>query len=114
MLYAELFDRLDLAVSQLEQLAAMPNATSRDIAQWLNLLATLHIRHGNDMAAAENALRRIMERFPKSADASKAVARLAALQGELRAAAATTAAKALGVYEKDMGLKSGPGAPRGI
>jgi tetratricopeptide (TPR) repeat protein len=111
MLYAEQFERLDLAVSQLEQLAALPNATPHDIAQWLNLLATLHIRHGNDMVAAENALRRIIERYPKSAAASRAVARLAALQGELKAAATTTAAKALGVYEKDLGLKSGPGAP---
>jgi outer membrane protein assembly factor BamD (BamD/ComL family) len=109
LLYAEQFGRLDLAVNQLEQLAALPNATPHDIAQWLNILATLHIRHGNDMAAAENALRRIMDRFPKSADASKAVARLAALPGELKAAAATTAAKALGVYEKDLGLKSGSG-----
>jgi outer membrane protein assembly factor BamD (BamD/ComL family) len=112
LLYAEQFDRLDLAVSQLEQLAALPNAAPRDIAQWLNLLATLHIRHGNDMASAENALRRVIDRFPKSADASKAVARLAALEGELKAAAATTTAKALGVYEKDLGLKSGSGAPR--
>jgi len=112
VLYAEQFDRLDLAVSQLEQLAALPNAAPRDMAHWLNLLATLHIRHGNDVAAAENALHRVIDRFPKSADASKAVARLAALQGELKAAATTTAAKALGVYETDLGLKSGPVAPR--
>ena len=112
ILYAEEFERLDLAVNQLEQLAALPNATPRDIAQWLNQLATLHIRHGNDLPAAGNALRRIIDRFPKSADASRAEARLAALQGELKAATTTTAAKALGAYEKDLGLKSGSGAPR--
>jgi outer membrane protein assembly factor BamD (BamD/ComL family) len=111
MLYAEQFDRLDLAVNQLEQLAALPNATAHDIAQWLNHLATLHIRHGNDMVAAENALRRIIDRFPKSAHASKAVARLAGLPAELKGAAATTAAKALGVYERNLGLKYGPGLP---
>ena len=109
VLYAEEFDRLDLASSQLEQLVALPNETPQHIALWLNLLATLHIRHGNDIAAAENALRRILERFPKTADASKALVRLAALQGELKAAAAATAAKALGVYEKDVGLKSRSG-----
>jgi len=108
MLYAEQFERLDLAVSQLEQLAALPNAAPRQTAHWLELLATLHIRQGNDMAAAENALRRIIERFPKSAAASRALSRLATLQGEFKAAVAVTAAKALGVYEKDMGLKSGP------
>ena len=107
MLYAEQFERLDLAVSQLEQLAALPNATPHDIAQWLNLLATLHIRHGNDMVAAENALRRIIDRFPKSAVATRAMTRLATLQAELKAAATPTAAKALGVYEKNLGLKSG-------
>jgi tetratricopeptide (TPR) repeat protein len=112
VLYAEQFDRLDLAVDQLEQLAALPNANPNDIAHWLNLLATLHIRHGNDMASAENALHRIIDRFPKSAAASKAVARLAALEGELRAAAASAATKALGTYEKDLGLKHSSGRPR--
>jgi tetratricopeptide (TPR) repeat protein len=112
VLYAEEFDRLDLAVSQIEQLVALPNETPHHIAQWLNLLATLHVRHGNDIASAENALRRIIDRFPKSADASKAFGRLAILPRELKAAASTTAAKALGAYEKDMGLKSRSGAPR--
>jgi hypothetical protein len=59
------------------------------------------------MEAAENALRRIIDRFPKSAAATRAVARLATLQEELKAATTTTAAKALGVYEKNLGLKSG-------
>ena len=62
--------------------------------------------------AAENALRRIIDRFPKSAVATQALGRLATLQGELKAAATVTAAKVLGVYEKDMGLKAGPGSPR--
>jgi tetratricopeptide (TPR) repeat protein len=105
MLYGEPLGRLDLAVGQLEQLAALPHAAPRQIAHWLNLLATLHIRQGNDMVAAQNALLRVVERFPKTAYASQALARLATLQGELKAAATATAAKALGVYEKDMGLK---------
>jgi tetratricopeptide (TPR) repeat protein len=108
LLYAEQLGRLDLAVSQLEQLAALANATPKQTAHWLELLATLHIRQGNDAASAENALRRIIDRFPKTAVAGQALARLATLQGELKAAATITAAKALGVYEKDMGLKSGP------
>jgi outer membrane protein assembly factor BamD (BamD/ComL family) len=73
----------------------------------LDLLATLHIRHGHDIEAADNALRRIIERFPKTALANCALARLATLQGELQAAATTAAAKRLGSYEKDLGLKSG-------
>jgi outer membrane protein assembly factor BamD (BamD/ComL family) len=108
LLYAEGFERLDLAVSQLEQLAAQPNETPQHIAHWLGLLATVQIRHGHDMEAAEDALRRIIDRFPKSAIATRAVARLATLQAELKAATTITAAKTLGVYEKDVGLKSGP------
>jgi outer membrane protein assembly factor BamD (BamD/ComL family) len=106
LVYAEEFERVDLAVSQLEQLAALPNETPQHIAHWLGLLATVHIRHGHDMEAAEDALRRIIDRFPKSAVATRAVARLATLQAELKTATTTTAAKALGVYEKDVGLKS--------
>jgi outer membrane protein assembly factor BamD (BamD/ComL family) len=106
MLYAGAFERLDLAVNQLEQLAALPNETPQHIAHWLGLLATLHIRHGHDMVAAENALRRIMDRFPNSAAATRALSRLTTLEAELKAAATTTAAKALGVYDKDLGLKS--------
>ncbi len=108
MLYAEQLERLDLAVNQLEQLASLPHETPRHIAHWLDLLATLHIRHGSDMAAAENALRRITARFPHSAPASRAEVRLAALEGELKAAVSTPAPKPLGVYEKDLGLKPGP------
>jgi hypothetical protein len=105
LLYAESLDRLDLAVSQLEQLAALPGAAPKQIAHWLELLATLHIRQGNDMSAAQNALSRIVERFPNTALSNRALARLATLQGELKAATTVTAAKALGVYEKDIGLK---------
>jgi len=112
LLYAEQLDRLDLAISQLEQLAALTNATPRQTAHWLGLLATLHIRQGNDMVSAENALRRIIDQFPKTAAASQALARLGTLQAELKAASSVTASKALGVYEKDLGLKSGSGSPR--
>ncbi len=112
MLYAERFERLDLAVSQLEQLAALPNETPKHIAHWLNLLVTLHIRQGHDIDAAEYALRRVIDRYPESAASKMAVTRLAALQGELKAATKVAAAKTIGVYEKDLGLKSRAGAPR--
>jgi len=108
LLYGEQLNRLDLAVDQFEQLAALPEATPKQTAHWLELLATLHIRQGHDIAAAEKTLRRIIDRFPRTAVASQAVARIATLQGELKAAATVTAAKALGSYEKDVGLKAGP------
>ncbi len=115
LLYAEQLGRLDLAVSELEQLASVPNASSRQIAQWLGLLATLHIRFGNDIASAEKALRRIIEKFPKTAAATQAESRLATLQGELKAASAAAASMALGSYEKDLGLRTGkPYPPREV
>jgi len=107
LVYAEQLERLDLAINQLEQLTELPNETPQHIAHWFGLLATLHIRHGHDIEAAEKALRRIIERFPQSAISARAVSRLATLQAELKAATATTVTKALGVYEKDVGLKGG-------
>jgi tetratricopeptide (TPR) repeat protein len=103
-LYAEHFQRLDLAADQLEQLIALPAETTKHVARWLNLLATLHVKIGGDVPAAEQALRRIIDRFPNSASASLALERLASLNLELRATQ-KTAIKTLGQYEKDLGLK---------
>jgi outer membrane protein assembly factor BamD (BamD/ComL family) len=104
VLYAEQFQRLDLAVEQLEQLIALPDETPKHVARWLNLLATLQIGIANDEAAARKTLLRVVERFPKSALAEVATLRLVNLRNELRAGAAT-ASKALGAYEKNLGLK---------
>lgn len=104
VLYAEQFQRLDLAAAQIAQLTALPNETPKHIANWFNLLATLYIKYGNDLRNAEVALHRIIERFPKSALANIALARLGTLQGELKAADRAEV-KHLGSYEKDLGLK---------
>jgi predicted component of type VI protein secretion system len=37
------------------------------VVRWLNLLADLQIHCGRDLAAAQAALRRIIERFPSPA-----------------------------------------------
>jgi outer membrane protein assembly factor BamD (BamD/ComL family) len=104
VLYAERFQRLDLAAAQIEQLVSHPNETPKHVAQWFNLLATMHIKHGHDLKSAEQALQRIRERFPNSAMANIALARLSTLHGELKAGDSTTT-KHLGDYEKDLGLK---------
>jgi outer membrane protein assembly factor BamD (BamD/ComL family) len=106
LLYAEQFQRVDLAADQLEQLTTFPNETPAHIARWLDLLATVHVRYGRNLEAAEGALRRIMERFPNTALASRAEGRLTMLPIELKAGQATVF-KPLGVYEKDLGLKAG-------
>jgi tetratricopeptide (TPR) repeat protein len=104
VLYAEEFQRLDLAADQLEQLIGLPAEPPKHVARWLNLLATLHIKVAQDVAAAERALRRIIERFPGGALADMAVSRLASLQSELKSSQKSPT-KTLGAYEKDIGLK---------
>lgn len=89
VLYAEGFQRLDLAAAQLEQLIALPAESSKHVAHWLNLLATLHIKVGQDVEAAENALQRIVSRFPDGALAAVALRRLATLQAETKGAQLT-------------------------
>ena len=106
MLYAEQFQRADLAADQLEQLTTLPNEIPAHIARWLDLLATVHIHYGRNLEAAQEALRRIMERYPNTALASRANSRLATLHTELRAGEAAVF-KQMGVYEKDLGLKAG-------
>ncbi len=108
VLYAEEFQRLDLAVDQLEQLIALPAEPPKRVARWLNLLATLHIKYAYNMEAGERALRRITERFPGGALADVAVQRLASLQMELKASQRTPG-KRLGIYEKNVGLKQSNG-----
>jgi tetratricopeptide (TPR) repeat protein len=104
VLYAEQFQRLDLAADQLEQLIAVPDETPKHVASWLNLLATLQVRYGKDRAAAESALRRIMERFPQTSLAEIAATRLASLSLEMKAGEQSQS-KRMGAYEKDLGLK---------
>jgi tetratricopeptide (TPR) repeat protein len=104
VLYADEFKRIDLAADQLEQLVAIPAETPKNIARWLNLLATLHIRIASDRKSAEETLRRIIDLFPKTALADQAESRLGHLDSELRSKGETEAKK-LGVYEQRLGLK---------
>jgi len=109
ILYAEQFHRLDLASDQLEQLIAVPAEPPKHVARWLNLLATLDIKHAQNLEAAERALHRIIEKFPGGAQAEMAATRLAGLQGELKAGQKSPA-KMMGSYKKDLGLKPGHGS----
>jgi outer membrane protein assembly factor BamD (BamD/ComL family) len=107
VLYAEQFQRMDLAVNQLEQLIALPEEPPRHVARWLNLLATLQVKHSRNVAAAQNALQRIVEKFPGSALATVAAMRIASLPSEL-AALQKSPLKTMGAYEKNLGLQQAP------
>lgn len=104
MIYAHDYQRLDLATEQLEQLVAQPNQRPRQISRWLNLLAELQIKIGNNVSGADKTVRRIGELFPGSAFAEQAVMRLEHLRLEAKRNEETQSIK-LGIYEKDLGLK---------
>ncbi len=107
VLYADELQRLDLAVGQLEELIAHPHQPARQVVHWLNLLASLHVRHGGNLAAAGQPLQRIIEQFPQTAAAENAAQRLARLGLELRSRQKSPVLK-LGSYEQNLGLKENP------
>jgi tetratricopeptide (TPR) repeat protein len=104
LLYAEHYQRLDLAADQLEQLIQHPNQPPKQVARWLNLLADLHVKQGHNYEAAAQALQRIMDLFPEHAFAETARQRLAHLRLELKGQEQSQTVK-LGSYEQNLGLK---------
>ena len=106
IIYADHYQRLDLATGELEQLIEAPNQPPKRVAHWLNLLADLQIRHGADYDTARGTLEKIVERFPDLAAAAMAQTRLGRLKLELKGHQATPDVK-LGVYEQNIGLKYG-------
>ena len=108
LIYAEHYQRLDLAADQLEQLLAQPNVPARQAVHWLNFLADIRLKHAGDLPAAREALQRVVDLFPESAAAGNAKNRIAHLQLELRSRKGSQVVK-LGSYEPNIGLKGGPG-----
>lgn len=103
-LYADEYQRLDLATGELEQLIAAPHQIPKHVVHWLNLLADLQIKLGGDMAAARRTLERIGQMFPESAAANNASVRMSQLKLELNQHSAQRTLK-LGSYEQNVGLK---------
>ena len=106
VLYADHYDRLDLAQGELDQLIAQPNSPARQVAHWLNLLADLQVRHGASYQAVSDTLQRIIDRGPNLSTAEMARKRLALLALEIKAREQTHGVK-LGSYEQNIGLKRG-------
>jgi len=107
LIYAEYYQRLDLAMGQLEELIAQPNLPPKHAVHWLNVLADLQIKNAGDTAAARAALQRVVELFPQSAAAENARNRMAHLELELRAKKKSQVVK-LGSYEQNIGLRNRP------
>ncbi len=104
LIYANHFNRLDLAADQLEQLIQHPNQPAKQVAHWLNLLADLQVRLGADFDSARRTLERIIELLPNSAAADNARQRLDHLRLEFKKNEKGHSIK-LGTYEKDLGLR---------
>jgi outer membrane protein assembly factor BamD (BamD/ComL family) len=106
VIYADHFQRLDLAADQLQQLIDQPNQPAKQVVHWLNLLADLQIRHGAGYEAASRTLLQIVERYPNQAAADVARNRLGLLKLELKAKETKTPVK-MGTYQQNIGLKYG-------
>ncbi|MBP9901129.1 MAG: hypothetical protein V9H26_24195 [Verrucomicrobiota bacterium] len=106
VIYADHFERLDLAADQLQQLIDQPNQPARQVIHWLNLLADLQIRHGAGYDPAWQTLAQIVERYPNQAAADVARNRMDLLKLELKAKTLTRSVK-LGNYEQNIGLRQG-------
>jgi hypothetical protein len=109
--YAGHYQRLDLAIDQLEQLLAQPGQPAKQVVHWLNMQADLQVKYGPDSAGVRATLNRIIQQFPRSAAAEAAQNRLARINLEFKAKQVGTAIK-LGTYEQNMGLKAGGPPPR--
>lgn len=104
LIYAEHYQRLDLATDQFEQLITAPTQPGKEVARWLNTLADLQLKHGADYDTIRQTLQRVVDLFPELAAAQLAQQRIELLRLELKGKEKSQVVK-LGSYEKDLGLK---------
>jgi tetratricopeptide (TPR) repeat protein len=104
VLYAEGFQRPDLAVEQLEQLIAQPLAPATEVVRWLNLEADILLGSADGLERAREALQRIVERDPAVPAAANARRRLVYLERQAHGKKQSQVLR-LGSYEQRLGLK---------
>jgi len=103
-IYAEHFQRADMAIDQFEQLVNSPNQPDKRIVRWLNSIVELQVKYFSDADAAKATLQRIVEKFPNSAASETAQRRMELLKLNVKVNATKQDVK-MGVYEQDIGLK---------
>ncbi len=104
VLYATHFHRLDMALDQLDQLVRQPNHPPKQVVHWLNLMADLQVREGDEFERIRETLERIIDQYPDLAATENTRRRLNLLKLELKGKEPAQAVQ-LGIYEKDIGLK---------
>jgi tetratricopeptide (TPR) repeat protein len=104
VIYADHYQRLDLAVAQFEQLIQMPHQPPRQVTRWLLHLADLQLKHQPDYESVRQTLQRIIDLNPEAAAAELARQRLAHLRLDLKGKEKGRVVK-LGTYEQNIGLK---------
>lgn len=107
MVYAQGFQRPEMAIAELEHLIARPHQSVKQVTHWLNLIADVHVKQRDDVEAAVGALQRVIDLFPNAAVAENARSRINLLRLEKRSRQATTTLT-MGEYEQRIGLKKGP------
>jgi tetratricopeptide (TPR) repeat protein len=110
LIYGRDYQRLDLATMELAQLINEPKHQPKQVAHWLNLLATLQMELGADLATVQGTLGKIVEQFPNLPLADLAQRRLARLENEFKGLRQSSNVK-LGTYEQNIGLKYGGPRP---
>ncbi len=97
---------LEGAHREIEFMIRQPTANPRQIKRWLNMHVDLETKYGVYSPQIEEPLRRLIRRYPGSAAAEAAQARLAGVRGEFRNKSQTDGPDLkMGDYEKDLGLK---------
>ncbi len=103
-LYAEHLGDLQLAVEQLEFLLKQPQLDKQGKVKLLQRMTDLQVRFGDDLAAAEKPLDRIMNSYPGSPMAEQASRRKMLLKKEFQGKEKNRDVH-LGSYERDLGLR---------
>lgn len=109
--YAEGYQRPEMAIAELEQLIARPHQPAKQVVHWLHQIADIQIKQQNNLEAATASLQRIIDGFPNLAAAETARTRLNLLRLEQRGQEKPRAV-VLGEYEQRLGLKGTKAAQR--
>lgn len=107
VIYAQHYQRLDMAAGELQQLIQQRAQSPRLVAHWLNLLADLQIKAGADYETVAPTLEKIIELFPALPVADLARSRLSILRLEIKGKREAPENKTLGEYEQNIGIKYG-------